>query len=238
MAKNALKQDPRNIKTGHEVGFDRLCAGFWAMPPPPPPKKIAVSGFLNEKRSKTGPQKNAKTDASRRCWAGRAQGAPGHPMCRTRVAASSTSVLCTNWATCGPSAVGVPGLMTHRTSDIGNPPREPRPAVTPSSLSLGGWTQGDGPEVDELGCHFGSWKHHTRQLDPPVRLPPSTRGWPTASNGQSKTSPRRQAPRPQHPLRNPRAGSEYFVAAYCARLDDQQQVTADDDIAVCFVPGR
>jgi hypothetical protein len=38
-------------------------------------------------------------------------------------------------------------------------------------------------------CRFGSWKHHTRQLDPPVGLPPSTRGWSTEFNGQRRLRP-------------------------------------------------
>jgi hypothetical protein len=35
-------------------------------------------------------------------------------------------------------------------------------------------------------CRFGGWKNHTRQLDPPVGSPPSTRGRSTASNGQRR----------------------------------------------------
>jgi hypothetical protein len=38
-------------------------------------------------------------------------------------------------------------------------------------------------------CRFGSWKHHTRRLDPPVGLLPSTRGWSMESNGQRRHRP-------------------------------------------------
>jgi hypothetical protein len=37
-------------------------------------------------------------------------------------------------------------------------------------------------DVLRFTCRFGGWKNHTRQLDPPVGLPPSTRGRSTASN--------------------------------------------------------
>jgi hypothetical protein len=47
------------------------------------------------------------------------------------------------------------------------------------------WASGSGgDDVLRFTCRFGGWKNHTRQLDPPVGLPPSTRGRSTASNGQ------------------------------------------------------
>jgi hypothetical protein len=43
-----------------------------------------------------------------------------------------------------------------------------------------------GDAVLRFTCRFGGWKNHTRQLDSPVGLPPSTRGRSTESNGQRR----------------------------------------------------
>jgi hypothetical protein len=46
-----------------------------------------------------------------------------------------------------------------------------------------------GYDVLRFTCCFGSWKHHTRRLDPPVGLPPSTRGRSTAFDGREQATP-------------------------------------------------
>jgi hypothetical protein len=72
-----------------------------------------------------------------------------------------------------------------------------------------------GDDVLRFTCRFDSWKHHTMRLDPPVGLPPSTRGRSTAFNGQMRHRPistiydiyfqlaklaaHRPGPRPRHP---------------------------------------
>jgi hypothetical protein len=43
--------------------------------------------------------------------------------------------------------------------------------------------------VLRFACRFGSWKHHTRQLDPPVGLPPRIRVRSTEFNGQIRHRP-------------------------------------------------
>jgi hypothetical protein len=61
--------------------------------------------------------------------------------------------------------------------------------LTPVPVSDPGVQCVGGGDVLRFTCRFGSWKHHTRQLDSPVVLPPSTRGWSTAFNGQRRLRP-------------------------------------------------
>jgi hypothetical protein len=68
----------------------------------------------------------------------------------------------------------------------------PRPGCfNPCSCLVGIiWSPGaqcvGGDAVLRFTCRFGGWKNHTRRLDHPVGLPPSTRDRSTASNGQRR----------------------------------------------------
>jgi hypothetical protein len=65
---------------------------------------------------------------------------------------------------------------------------------TQKQSPTGGVEENAGPGAQCVGggavlrftCRFGSWKHHTRQLDPPVGLTPSTRARSTESNGKRR----------------------------------------------------